>query len=104
MLRDDQILEIFDSPSSPPNWIESIDIENEEYQFCDNEGQRYVGVVTQRGDWRKTQKIELQPVGFPALLNAVSLVDRALQIETNEQFKDLPSLRQYIVSTGQGLG
>ena len=101
ILRDDQVIEIFDSPSSLPNWIEPIDIENEEYLFCDDKGQRYLGVVAQRGNWRQTAKIDLQPIGVPDRLNAVSLVDLALQIETNERFQDLPSLRQYLISNNQ---
>jgi len=28
MLRDDPVIEVFDSPDNPPDWIEWIDIEN----------------------------------------------------------------------------
>jgi hypothetical protein len=43
ILRDDLVLEVFDTSDNPPNWIEPIDIENEEYSFCDDHGQRYGG-------------------------------------------------------------
>ena len=39
MLRDDQVIELFDSVDNPPDGIEGIDIENGEYQFCDERGQ-----------------------------------------------------------------
>src|SRR5262245_55512294 len=41
MLRDDPVIEVFDSPDAPPNWIEWIDIENGEYQFCKIKGHHH---------------------------------------------------------------
>jgi hypothetical protein len=43
MLRDDQVIEVFDSPDDPPSWIEAIDIENGEYQFCEEHANGMLG-------------------------------------------------------------
>ena len=94
ILRDDLILETFESPDQPPTWIEWIDIENEEYEFCSDRGHRYIGKV--RGDGGLGEWT-LVPAGTPDLENAVSLVHRAVGIERS-QFSDLASLLAYITS------
>lgn len=92
ILRDDPVIEVFDTPEKPPNWIEAIDIENEEYSFCDDHGQRYVGVVTQLEGWSRPASFELRPVGAPDIAIAIALVDRAVAIEPNGRFVDLAVL------------
>lgn len=63
MLRDDAVIEIFDSPDRPPDWIEGVDVENGEYEFCDDRGQRYVGVITRSSSWWRQPEFELRPEG-----------------------------------------
>ena len=46
--RTDQIIEIFESPPTRQNGIGVIDIENQEYQFCDHNGRRYLGVAAEK--------------------------------------------------------
>ena len=97
ILRDDPVIELFDSPDNPPNWIEAIDIENKEYQFCDEYGQRYVGVITRPSSFLRAAHFELRPEGTPDLKNALSLIDNAELIERNERFARLAALRQYLL-------
>ena len=97
MLRDEPVIEIFDSPDNPPGWIETIDIENNEYQFCDDDGRRYVGVIARPSGWFRPPLFELKPVGSPDLANALALVDRAIAIEPNRRFDDLAALRRYLL-------
>jgi hypothetical protein len=100
ILRDDPVIEIFDSPEAPPSWIEWIDIENGEYQFCDDKGQRYVGAVTHpKGRferWFKEPTFALRPEGTPNLKNVLELVDKAEFLESNSHFPDLDALRQHL--------
>jgi hypothetical protein len=98
MLRDDPVIELFDSPDVPPNWIEWIDIENGEYRFCDEKGQRYVGVVTHPKGWFKQPTFSLRPDGTPSLKNALELIDAAELLEPNAQFPDLDSLRRHLTN------
>jgi hypothetical protein len=99
MLRDDQVIEIFETPSTPPNGIEAINIENQEYQFRDHNGQRYVGVVSEKIGWLSSGNFELRPEGTPNIKNALSLVDSAVSLKTNERFPDLEALRAYLLKT-----
>ena len=104
ILRDEPVIEIFDSPSSPPDWIEAIDIENGEYQFCDDAGQRYVGEITRPGGFFRQAEWQLRPEGEPAIKNVLDLIERAQEIEPNHKFPDLGSLREHITekSTQRG--
>ena len=47
ILRDDGIVETSEFHTSPPDWAEWTDIEKSEYEFCDEIGQRYRGVLLQ---------------------------------------------------------
>jgi hypothetical protein len=96
MLRDDPVIEVFDSPENPPSWIEAIDVENEEYKFCDDQGQRYVGRITPASTWRRQPEFVLRPEGVPELKNVLDLIERANVIEPTERFPDLDSLRKYL--------
>lgn len=98
MLRDDPVIVVFDSPDAPPSWIEWIDIENGEYRFCDDKGQRYIGVVTHPKGWFKQTTFSLRPEGTPILKNALDLIDGAELLEPNAHFPDLDSLRQHLTN------
>jgi hypothetical protein len=92
MLRDDHVIEIFESPPTLKDGIEVIDIENHEYEFCDQNGQRYVGVVTEKRGWFSSGNFELRPEGTPDVKNALRLVDSAVSLEANKSFTDLEAL------------
>ncbi len=97
MLTDDQVLEIFKSPDVPPDWIETMDVENQEYEFCDLRGQSYVGVITEKIGWISSGKFELHPKDVPDIQNALRLVDRAVSLRSNQFFVDLEALRSYLI-------
>ena len=98
MLLDEPTIVVFDSPDNPPDWIEAIDVENQEYQFVDEDGQQFVGVITRPGSWFRSPQYELKPVGSPELANALDLVDRAVAIEPHYKFKDLGKLRAHLLN------
>jgi hypothetical protein len=100
ILRDDAVIEIFESQDEPPKWIEAIDIENEEFRFCDDRGQRYLGVITQKSGWFAPAKFELRPDGIPDFKNAIALLDSAVALKPDQRFADLQSLRDYIGTVG----
>jgi hypothetical protein len=97
MLRDDHVIEIFESAPTVRDGIEVIDIENQEYQFCDQDGQRYVGVVVKKGRWLKSSNFELRPEGAADIANALRLLDSAVGLETNKRFTDLEAVRAYLL-------
>jgi len=94
VLLDDGGLRIFDSPDHPPDWIEAIDVENGEYQFCDDKGQRYVGVITK--PTRNCSGFILQPDGTADPVNCRQLLDAAVYVEPNPKFPDLETLRKHV--------
>lgn len=96
MLRDDPVIEVFGSPSDPPSWIEAIDIENAEYQFCDDNGQIFVGELVKPASLSRQPRFRLRPEGPPALANALGLLEKAKALEDNPFFPDLASLRQHL--------
>ena len=96
MLGDDRILEIFDSPDDPPRRLEAIDVENGEYRFCDEKGQRYVGVITRPIGRFSPGAFELRPEGPPDLKNALEMIDQAADLAANKWCEDLQSLRRLI--------
>ncbi len=98
ILRDDQVIEVFDSPDRPPNWIEAIDVQNEEYRFCDDAGQRYVGEIIRPGKWFRQATWRLRREGEPDIKNAIDLINQAKLIEPNDRLPDLEALKQYITS------
>jgi hypothetical protein len=98
MLRDDPVIELFDSPDNPPNSIEAIDVENGVYKFCDEFGQKYIGVITRPKSLFCEAVFQLQPYGKPDFKNILSMIDRAELLEPNERFASLSALRQYLFS------
>ena len=96
MLHDDKRIEIFDSPDDPPKRLEAIDIENEEFRFCDEKGQRYVGVITRPVTTFGAGAFELRAEGEPDVTNALDLIDQAVGLEANKWYKDLASLRRHL--------
>ena len=51
VLLDEPTLILFEPPDEPPDRLETVDVMNGEYSFCDAGGQVYEGVVTDPGGW-----------------------------------------------------
>lgn len=98
MLLDEPVIEIFESAAQPPNWIEAIDVENGEFLFCDDQGQRYEGTVSGSWGWFRAPTFELRAVGDPDIANALALVGRAVAISPNSRFADLEAVRSHVLS------
>ena len=97
LLRDDLIVETFDSPDDPPDWVEWIDVENGEYRFCSETGQKYRGELVQRGWLFRSVKWRLIPDGKPDPRNAIAIVERAVDVDPQRScFADLATLRQHL--------
>ena len=96
MLRDDPVIEVFESPLKPPSWIEVVDIENSEYQFCDDAGQMFVGEVVEPSGLFGQRRFRLREQGSPDLANALGLLQKAKRLEVNPFFLDLASLRIHL--------
>jgi hypothetical protein len=103
VLFDDLSIGAFDSPEAALKNLEGFDVMNNEYSFCDDAGQRYVGSVTRQGGWLRHEEVALQPEGKPDIENALALLDRAVRMEPNDVFADIESLRPHIVSRRQCL-
>jgi hypothetical protein len=75
LLLDEPTLMLFETPDKPPDWLEAVDVLNNEYRFCDDNGQLFVGVSTHPGGRFRDPEYVLQPQGPPAIANALKLVD-----------------------------
>jgi hypothetical protein len=65
VLDKDACLYIFDSIDAAESDLEAIDIENDEYQFCDESGQPYVGeLVPSRGMFSGDPRISHRSARF----------------------------------------
>jgi len=97
MLDDERAIHVFDSPEDAMSWVEPIDIENQEYRFCDEAGQIYEGIVDKPNRFTLGD-CTLRTVGAPNTQNAVELIDAAISIEPNDKFSNIESLRRHITS------
>jgi hypothetical protein len=97
MLLDEPTLMLFESPDKPPDLLEAVDVLNNEYRFCDDNGQLFVGVSTHPGGRFREPEYVLRLEGPPDVANALDLVDRAVMIIPNPWFADVASLRRYLV-------
>ena len=98
VLLDEPTLVLFDTPDKPPDQLETVDVMNGEYFFCNDKGQRYVGYITRSRTWFHPPEFGLRPDGKPDIKDALALVDRAVMIESNKWFPDLESLRRHLVA------
>jgi hypothetical protein len=74
-------------------------VENGEYAFCNDNGQRYRGELIRPAGFFKAEEWRLVPEGTPELKNALAIVDRATDVEVGcSVFSDLESLRQHLTS------
>ncbi len=98
VLCDDNVIRLFDSLEEVRRWVEPIDVQNEEYLFCDETGQRYRGLMLRPVGVIAEGAFELRADGQPDPQNAKDLVDRASGVAPNRWHKDLESLRRHLTS------
>jgi hypothetical protein len=96
VLLDEPTIILFDSPDNPPDCLEAVDVMNGEYSFCDDDGQRYVGVVTRSVGGSYPVEYRLRPDGEPDLALAKNLAETAVMLVPNPWYADLESLRRHL--------
>jgi len=97
ILRDDRVLETFDSPQAPPSWIEAVDVENGEYEFCSDLGQRYIGTIHRAKGMFDHDTFELIPDGVASEENLEKILNQAVSIE-DATFKCLEDLKAHLTN------
>ena len=77
--KDDGSLFLFESVSEAEAEFEVIDVENGEYEFCDDTGQRFIWeIVPVRGFWNGNRlSYRIRPSGSPDRVFLSGLVERA---------------------------
>ena len=90
----DNLLYLFNSQEEVEIELEAIDIENEEYEFCDEKGQRYQTKTISLVSAFKTGSFTLEPTGKPDKSNIISLIKRAKSLD--RQIKDIKNIEQLL--------
>jgi hypothetical protein len=89
------LLHLFSSAAEVESYVEAIDIENGEYEFCDDSGQRFVGEIIQPTGLFRSGRVRLAPVGVPDQTLVASFVSRARTLERRcDGFQTLDDLRR----------
>jgi hypothetical protein len=71
------LLHLFSAKAEVESELEAIDIENHEYEFCDDTGQRYVAEITAPVTTFRAGCYSLHPDGLPDKAVFLSFVSRA---------------------------
>lgn len=76
-------LTTFPSDYEVKGQCEAIDVENGEYEFCDDEGQIYTHVIVKKPVllFFAAESFDLVPAGSPDVQNASRLIDEARTFE-----------------------
>jgi hypothetical protein len=99
VFMDDCRIGTFESPESPPTWVEWIDVKDGSYQFYNERGQQYRGALLRRAGFFRAERWNLVATGVPELAKVIALLDRAHSIdETCSDFSDLESLRRHVLA------
>ena len=89
------LLHLFSSGTEAESHLEAIDIENDEYECCDDTGQRFVGeIIAPVTTWR-VGSFRLHPDGAPDRLLVASFLSRARSLGRNcDGVRTLDDLRR----------
>jgi hypothetical protein len=95
--KDDGSLFVFASISEAQTWFEAIDVENGEYEFCDDAGQRFVGEIVSPVRMFRAGSYTLKPDGVADRAVVASLLSRARSLERSYAgIKRLEDLQRYV--------
>lgn len=75
------LLHLFSSIAQTEAHLEAIDVENNEYEFCDDSGQRLVGEIITAVTRFRAGSFRLKPVGVPDKAVVASFLYRTLSLE-----------------------
>ncbi len=89
------LLHLFASAAEAELDLEAIDVQNGEYEFCDDTGQRFVAEVTAPVTTLRAGSFRLRPAGVPDRGVVASLLSRARCLERHcEGVMTLDDLRR----------
>ena len=71
------LLHLFSSTTEVELLLETVDIENGEYEFCDHTGQRFIGEVVAPVTYLRAGSFHLRPDGEPDRAIVMSALSRA---------------------------
>jgi hypothetical protein len=97
VLERDGCLHVLDSVAAAHYHLETIDIENHEYEFCDDSGQPYIGEVIKTPGFFGRYDFRILPDGLPDPALPLSFISRAKHLEVDKAtpFKTLDDARAY---------
>ena len=72
---------MFSSAAEAESYVEAIDIENGEYEFCDDTGQRFVGELIAPVGFFDAGSLRLRADGVPDRAVVASMLSRARSLE-----------------------
>ena len=75
------LLHLFSSATEAESHLEAIDIEDGEYEFCDDTGQGFVGEVVAPVTTFRAGSFRLRPDGAPDRVLVASFLSRARSLE-----------------------
>jgi hypothetical protein len=97
VLDTDGIVNLFASPEEAEKHLEAIDIEDNEYEMCDERGQRYVGKLLSPITAMRPGTFRLEPEGWPSPPALASILGRAQSVDTTfGDYRTLDDLRRLI--------
>ena len=89
------LLHLFSNAEEVESYVEPIDIENGEYEFCDDSGQRFVGEIIHPTKLLRSGSVRLVPIGIPDQTLVASFVSRARTLDRGcDGFQSLDDLRR----------
>jgi hypothetical protein len=89
------LLHLFSSAAEVESYVEVIDIENGEYEFYNDSGQRFVGEIIQPTGLIRSGRVRLVPVGVADQALLASFISRARTLERGcDGFQTLDDLRR----------
>jgi hypothetical protein len=86
--KDDGSLYVLPTVAKAEGWFETIDVENGEYEFCDESGQQFVAEIVAPPSAFRGGSYRLQPSGTPDRAFIRQLVARATNLA-----KSTPDIR-----------
>jgi hypothetical protein len=75
------LLYLFSSALEVKSHLEAIDVENNEYEFCDDKGQRFVGEIVAPVTKFAAGSFSLKPDGIPNKSFVASFLSRARSLD-----------------------
>ena len=82
VLDRDAELHVYSSAEDAEPDLETIDVENAEYEFCDDTGQRFLAEITSPVTTFRSGAFSLRPDGAPEAALPLSFVERAKVLGT----------------------